>query len=134
MENRKNLEMDAQVRSSLVIGIKEVTDCLSSVKKKKWLWTTQTYTIFKQPKKHMYTWKAPVDGHNYNIWNHVDYILIRKRFCNAKKCIKTYRGADISLNHNPDILIYAYKLLYVIILYIILKYITYIYIYICYIT
>lgn len=58
-------------------------------------------TIFKQPKRHLYTWKAQSDGHNNNIRNQIDYILIRKSFCNTVKCFKTQSGADISSDHNP---------------------------------
>lgn len=60
-----------------------------------------TNTTFKHPKRHLYTWKAPADGHNNNIIiNQIDYIIFRKGFRNAVICVKTYPEADISSDHN----------------------------------
>ncbi|XP_008482566.1 craniofacial development protein 2-like [Diaphorina citri] len=63
-----------------------------------------TNTTFKLPKRRLYTWKSPADGINGNIVrNQIDYILIRKRFRNSVKSVKTYPGADVSSDHNPVI-------------------------------
>ncbi|KAI5751342.1 hypothetical protein M8J77_006574 [Diaphorina citri] len=70
-----------------------------------------TNTTFKLCKRRLYTWRAPGDGINGNIIrNQIDYILMRKRFRNSVKSVKTYPGADISSDHNPLIAIIKVKL------------------------
>ncbi|KAL1446089.1 hypothetical protein WDU94_009850 [Cyamophila willieti] len=70
-----------------------------------------TNTTFKLPKRRLYTWKAPADGIDNNIVrNQIDYILIRKRYRNAVKSVKTYPGADVSSHHNPVVAIIKVKL------------------------
>ena len=54
-------------------------------------------TMFKQPKRRLYTWKSPGDIYRRQI----DYIMIRKRFRNTLRQVRTYPGADIGSDHNP---------------------------------
>uniref|UniRef100_A0A8D8V3E1 Craniofacial development protein 2 n=1 Tax=Cacopsylla melanoneura TaxID=428564 RepID=A0A8D8V3E1_9HEMI len=70
-----------------------------------------TNTTFKLPKRRLYTWKAPSDGINNNVVrNQIDYILVRKRYRNSVKSVKTYPGADVSSDHNPVVAIVKVKL------------------------
>lgn len=70
-----------------------------------------TNTTFKLCKRRLYTWTAPGDGINGNIVrNQIDYILIRRRFRNSVKFVKTYPGADISSDHNPVVAVIRVKL------------------------
>lgn len=54
-------------------------------------------TFFQQSARRTYTWKSPGDMCR----NQIDYILIRNRFKNAVKQVKTYPGADIGSDHIP---------------------------------
>ena len=54
-------------------------------------------TFYQRSKRHLYTWKSPGDIRR----NQIDFILIRERFKNYIKCVKTYPGADIDSDHNP---------------------------------
>ena len=56
-------------------------------------------TFLKNPKRHLYTWKSPGDVTR----NQIDYILIKDRFKNSIRRCKTYPGADIGSDLNPDI-------------------------------
>lgn len=70
-----------------------------------------TNTTFKLPKRRLFTYTAPGNIINGKvIRNQIDYILIRKRFCNATKSVKTYPGADFSSEHNPVIAVVKVKL------------------------
>ena len=60
-----------------------------------------TNTTFKLPKRRLYTWKSPADNSKNIVRNQIDYLLIRRRFRNAVKSVKTYPGADVSSDHNP---------------------------------
>ena len=52
-------------------------------------------TLFQHPKKNLYTWSSPGDQYR----NQIDYILVRRRFRNSIKNVKTYPGADIMSDH-----------------------------------
>ena len=54
-------------------------------------------TFFQQSARRTYTWKSPGDMYR----NQIDFILIRNRFKNAVKQVKTYPGADIGSDHVP---------------------------------
>ena len=54
-------------------------------------------TFFQQSPRRTYTWKSPGDLYR----NQIDFILIRNRFKNSIKQIKTYPGADIGSDHVP---------------------------------
>ncbi|PNF29416.1 hypothetical protein B7P43_G07044 [Cryptotermes secundus] len=55
-----------------------------------------TNTWFKKPKRRLYTWKAPGDWRRHQL----DYILVKHRFRNSVKDVKTLPGADIDSDHN----------------------------------
>ncbi|PNF25412.1 hypothetical protein B7P43_G09171 [Cryptotermes secundus] len=55
-----------------------------------------TNTWFKKPKRRIYTWKAPGDWKRHQL----DYILVKHRFRNSVKDVKTLPGADIDSDHN----------------------------------
>ncbi|PNF43436.1 hypothetical protein B7P43_G11558 [Cryptotermes secundus] len=55
-----------------------------------------TNTWFKKPKRRIYTWKAPGDWKRHQ----QDYILVKHRFRNSVKDVKTLPGADIDSDHN----------------------------------
>ncbi|PNF31593.1 hypothetical protein B7P43_G18359, partial [Cryptotermes secundus] len=55
-----------------------------------------TNTWFKKPKRIIYTWKAPGDWRRHQL----DYILVKHRFRNSGKDVKTLPGADIDSDHN----------------------------------
>ena len=57
-------------------------------------------TLFKLPKRRLYTWKSPADQLGHVVRNQIDYILVRKRFKNALKSVKTMPGADVGSDHN----------------------------------
>ena len=63
-------------------------------------------TMYKQPKRLLYTWKSPGDLHR----NQIDYVLVKNRFKNAVITCKTYPGADIGSDHNPVIMKMKLKL------------------------
>uniref|UniRef100_A0A8D8WPG5 Craniofacial development protein 2 n=1 Tax=Cacopsylla melanoneura TaxID=428564 RepID=A0A8D8WPG5_9HEMI len=70
-----------------------------------------TNTTFKLCKRRLYTWAAPGDGINGNIIrNQIDFILMRRRFRNSVKSVKTYPGADVSSDHNPVVAVIKLKL------------------------
>ena len=58
-----------------------------------------TNTFYQQHKRRTYTWKSPGDVKR----NQIDYILIKNRFKNCIKQVKTCPGADIDSDHNPVI-------------------------------
>ena len=60
-----------------------------------------TNTLFKMPKRRLYTWKSPADQEGRIVRNQIDYILIRQRYKNAIISAKTYPSADIGSDHNP---------------------------------
>jgi hypothetical protein len=53
-------------------------------------------TWFKKIKTKLYTWKSPGDRNRYQI----DYILVKQRFRNSIRDVKTLPGADIDSDHN----------------------------------
>ncbi|PNF39636.1 hypothetical protein B7P43_G05675 [Cryptotermes secundus] len=55
-----------------------------------------TNTWFKKPKRRLYTWKAHGDWR----WHQLDYVLVKHRFRNSVKDVKTMPGADIDSDHN----------------------------------
>ncbi|XP_026467839.1 craniofacial development protein 2-like [Ctenocephalides felis] len=55
-----------------------------------------TNTRFKNRKTKLYTWKSPGDSERYQI----DYIIVKNRFRNSVKDVKTFPGADIDSDHN----------------------------------
>ncbi|PNF14567.1 hypothetical protein B7P43_G14130 [Cryptotermes secundus] len=55
-----------------------------------------TNTWFEKPKRRLYTWKAPGDWRRHQL----DYILVKHRFRNSVKDVKTLPGADIDSDHN----------------------------------
>lgn len=60
-----------------------------------------TNTFFKLPNRRLYTWKSPADGIRGIVRNQIDFILIKERYKNSVKSVKTYPGADIDSDHNP---------------------------------
>uniref|UniRef100_A0A8D8SJ40 Craniofacial development protein 2 n=2 Tax=Cacopsylla melanoneura TaxID=428564 RepID=A0A8D8SJ40_9HEMI len=58
-----------------------------------------TNTLFKLPRRRLYTWKSPKDTPDNIVRNQIDYILIKMRYKNAVKSAKTYPGADIGTDH-----------------------------------
>ena len=54
-------------------------------------------TWFKHPERKLNTWKSPGDVKR----NQIDYIMVRNRFRNSVKQVKTYPGADVDSDHNP---------------------------------
>ena len=63
-------------------------------------------TLFKQPKRKLYTWKCRGD----RVRNQIDYILIKSRFKNSIINCKTRPGADIGSDHNPVVMKMKLKL------------------------
>jgi exonuclease III len=63
-------------------------------------------TLFKQPKRRLYTWKSPGDVHR----NQIDYLLIKSRFKNSIINCRTYPGADIKSDHSPVVMKMKLKL------------------------
>ena len=63
-------------------------------------------TMYKQPKRLLYTWKSPGDLPR----NQIDYVLIKNRFKNTVSTCKTYPGLDIGSDHNPVIMKIKLKL------------------------
>ncbi|PNF35720.1 hypothetical protein B7P43_G16162 [Cryptotermes secundus] len=55
-----------------------------------------TNTWFKKPKRRIYTWKAPGGWRRHQL----DYILVKHRFRNSVKDVKTLPGAAIDSDHN----------------------------------
>uniref|UniRef100_A0A6M2DQT5 Putative endonuclease-reverse transcriptase n=1 Tax=Xenopsylla cheopis TaxID=163159 RepID=A0A6M2DQT5_XENCH len=55
-----------------------------------------TNTWFKKRKTKLYTWKSPGDINRYQI----DYVLVKHRFRNSVKDVRTFPGADIDSDHN----------------------------------
>lgn len=75
-------------------------------------------TLFKLPKRWLYTWKAPGDYKGRIIGYKIDYVLVNTRFQNSIKAVKTYPGVDIGSDHNPlemDIFIRLKKRQYIIV-------------------
>lgn len=56
-------------------------------------------TWFQLPKRRLYTWKAPSDSRELIVRNQIDYIMVKKRFRNAVKNVKTYPSADANTDH-----------------------------------
>ena len=52
-------------------------------------------TWFKKRKTKLYTWRSPGDKNRYQ----VDYILVKQRFRNSIRDVKTFPGADIDSDH-----------------------------------
>lgn len=63
-------------------------------------------TMYKHPKRRLYTWKSPGDVTR----NQIDFILLKDRFKNNILKCKTYPGADINSDHNPVIATVKMKL------------------------
>lgn len=59
-----------------------------------------TNTIFKQPKRRLYTWISPQDKTDKIVRNQIDYIMINLRYRNAVRSVKTYPGAYIGTDHS----------------------------------
>ena len=55
-----------------------------------------TNTLFKKPKRRLYTWKAPGDWSR----DQLDYILVKHRFRNSAKDVQTLPGADTDSDLN----------------------------------
>ncbi|XP_030761955.1 craniofacial development protein 2-like [Sitophilus oryzae] len=62
---------------------------------------TITNTLFKLPKRRLYTWRSPQDNGIRIVRNQIDFILINQRFRSSVKSAKTFPGADINSDHNP---------------------------------
>lgn len=60
-----------------------------------------TNTMFRLPKRRLYTWTAPGNTKEHLIRNQIDFMLVNKRYRNSITSIKTYPGADINSDHNP---------------------------------
>lgn len=58
-----------------------------------------TNTLYKQPKRRLYTWISPQDKPEKIILNQIDYIMINQRYRNAVKRANTYPGAYIGSDH-----------------------------------
>ena len=58
-------------------------------------------TFFEHPSRYLYTWKSPGD----RCRNQIDYIMIKKRFRNNIKNVKTYPGADMGVNCDHNLLV-----------------------------
>lgn len=71
-----------------------------------------TYIFYQLPPCRLYPWKAPSDGKSGKIKNQIDYIMIRRRFRNTIKSVKTYPGADIASDHNPVVAAIHVKLVW----------------------
>ena len=56
---------------------------------------TISNTLFQHQNRHLYTWTSPGD----RIRNQIDYILVKTRFRNHVKNVKTYPEADIMSDH-----------------------------------
>ena len=59
-------------------------------------------TLFKLPKRRLYTWRSPADKEGQILRNQIDYVLIKQRYKNAIISAKTYPSADIGLGHNQN--------------------------------
>ena len=55
-----------------------------------------TNTWYQQHKRRLYTWSKPGNTGKFQI----DFILVKERFRNAVKSVKTYPGADVDSDHN----------------------------------
>ena len=55
-----------------------------------------TNTYYEKPERRLYTWRSPGDIAR----NQIDFILIKKRYRNSVKDVKTYPGADVNSDHN----------------------------------
>ena len=53
-------------------------------------------TLFKQPKRRLYTWQSP----NGYTRNQIDYIMVHSRYRKYVKTCHTYPGADCNSDHN----------------------------------
>ena len=53
-------------------------------------------TLFKQPKRRGYTWKARGDCNRYQL----DYIIVQNRYKNNIKNAHAYPGGDANSDHN----------------------------------
>jgi exonuclease III len=53
-------------------------------------------TWFRKHKRKLYTWKAPGDWSRHKL----DYIVVKHRFRNSVKDVRTLPGADIDSDHN----------------------------------
>lgn len=49
----------------------------------------------------LYTWKPTADNNQNIIRNHIDNLLVNRRYENTVTSTRTYPGADISLDHSP---------------------------------
>ena len=67
---------------------------------------TVTNTWFNHHPRRLYTWIKPGDTGR----SQIDFILMKQRFRNTVKNVKTYPGADIYSDHNPVIMKIAIKL------------------------
>ena len=52
-------------------------------------------TLFKQHPRRLYTWTSPGN----KIRNHIDYILVKRRWKSSFKAVKTLPGADCGSDH-----------------------------------
>ena len=55
-----------------------------------------TNTFYQHHKRRLYTWMSPGDQHR----NQIDFILVKNRFKNHVKDVRTYPGADVMSDHN----------------------------------
>ena len=55
-----------------------------------------TNTWYRQPKRRIYTWKAPGDLRRMQL----DYIMVKKRYRNSVKDSHAFPGADVDSDHN----------------------------------
>lgn len=60
-----------------------------------------TNTFYQLSPRRLYTWKASSDRKSEIIRNQIEHIMIRRRFRNTIKSVKTYPGAEIAFDHNP---------------------------------
>ena len=55
-----------------------------------------TNTLFQYEKRRRFMWKRPGDTERYQI----DYILVKQRYRNCVKKLRSYPGADANTDHN----------------------------------
>lgn len=59
--------------------------------------------LFHLQKIRLYTWTSPTHTKEKIVRNEIDYILIKNRYKNAVKSVRTYPGGDVHSDHNPVI-------------------------------
>lgn len=54
-----------------------------------------TNTLFKLPRRRLYTWKSPQGTKDEIVRNQIDYVMINKRYRNSILSARTYPGASV---------------------------------------